>query len=314
MIARRALPFLAVPALAQTQRPIRMIIPFPPGGATDALARMAAAKIQENLGVTVVADNRAGGNGVVGTMALLQAPTDGLTIMASASIHVMLHRVLRNVPFDPVADMVPIARTARGPLLMVVNPRRPERTVTDVIAAARANPRDWSMATSSLGAAGHLAAIAFNQAAGTDILIVAQRSSAAGLTDVAAGNVALMFDPVLAPLPMVRGGQLRALAVTDAARIDAVPDVPTMAEAGLPGFVFHSWYGIWGARGFPAEMAARINAALQTGMAEPDVAARLAQLAFQPVAESPADFARYIDEDVTRNTALLGRVNFQPEG
>ena len=320
MITRRALPliatpaFLATPALAQSARPIRMIIPFPPGGATDALSRMAANKLQEKLGVTVVADNRAGGNGVVGTMALLQAPNDGLTIMGSASIHVMLHRVLRSLPFDPVTDLTPIARTARGPLLFVIHPRRQERSVTEVIEAARRNPQDWSMTTSSLGAAGHLAAIAFNQAAGTDILIVPQRSSAAGLIDVAAGNVGLMFDPVLAPLPMVQGGQLRALAITNETRIAAVPDVPTMAEAGLRNFVFHSWYGVWGPRGMPVETVTRMNAALNEGFAEPDITARLSQLAFQAVAESAADFGRYIEADVARNTALLRSVSFQPEG
>jgi tripartite-type tricarboxylate transporter receptor subunit TctC len=306
---------LAAPGLvaAQTLRPIRMIVPFPPGGATDALSRIAAGKLQDKLGQTVVVENRSGGNGVVGGMALIQSQPDGLTIMASASIHAVLHRVLRSIPFDPINDFTPIARTAKGPLLFVLDPRRPQRSVAEVAAAAHANPRDWTFTTSSLGSAGHLAAIAFGQAAQADILMVPQRSSSAGLTDVAAGNISLMFDPVLAPLPMVRGGQLRALAITNERRIPAAPEIPTMAEAGMPDFVFHSWYGVWGPKGMPAAMVERMNRALAEGMREPDVMQRLAALAFEPVDEDAAAFDAAIRQEEARGTQLLRSVNFEAQ-
>ncbi len=307
---------LAAPALAQPRypnRPIRMVIPYPPGAATDAMARLAAQKIGEKLGVTVVTENRAGGNGTVGSLAVLQAPPDGYTILGSASIHVMARHVLRAAPFDPVADFVTIARTAQGPLVLVMDPRRPERTIPEVVAAAKADPRRWSFATSSLGAAGHLGTIEFNRVTGGNIEIVPYRGSAQGLADVAAGNVQLMFDPALATIPLVNGGQVRGLGIASRTRSSLAPDLPTMAEAGLPGFEFFSWYGVWGPRAMPAEIVATLNAALNESLREPEVVARLTGLGFDAVHETSAESEAYVREDVARNAALLRLVNYQPE-
>jgi tripartite-type tricarboxylate transporter receptor subunit TctC len=307
---------LAAPALGQAgfpNRPVRMIVPYPPGGATDAMSRLAAQKIQERLGATVVVENRSGANGQVGTQAVLQAPADGYTILGSASIHVMARHVMRNVPYDPVADFVPLARTARGPLVMVMSPQRPQRTIPEIVEAAKREPARWTFATSSLGAAGHLGTIEFNRVTGANIEIVAYRGTAPALTDVAAGNAQLMFDPVLATLPMIRGGQLRGLGIATAARTPLAPDLPTMAEAGLPGFEFYSWYGVWAPRGVPAEIVARFNAALVEGMREPAVVERLTGLGFEPVAESVAEAEAFIRADVARNAELLRIANFQPE-
>ncbi|WP_198377450.1 Bug family tripartite tricarboxylate transporter substrate binding protein [Neoroseomonas rubea] len=307
---------LAAPALAQggfPARNIRMIVPYPPGGATDAMSRLAAQKIQERLGATVVVENRSGANGQVGSQAVLQAPADGYTILGSASIHPMARHVMRNVPYDPVTEFVPLARTARGPLVLVMSPQRPQRTIPEVVEAAKREPARWSFATSSLGAAGHLGAIEFNRVTGANIEIVGYRGTAPALTDVAAGNAHLMFDPVLATLPMVRGGQLRGLGIATAQRTPLAPDLPTMAEAGLPGFEFYSWYGVWAPRGTPAEIVARYNAALVEGMREPAVVERLTGLGFEPVAETVEQAEAFIREDVARNAALLRLANFQPE-
>jgi tripartite-type tricarboxylate transporter receptor subunit TctC len=307
---------LAAPTLAQggfPARNIRMVVPYPPGGATDAMSRLAAQKIQEKLGATVVVENRSGANGQVGSNAVLQAGADGYTILGSASIHVMARHVMRNVPYDPVADFVPLARTARGPLVLVMSPQRPQRTIPEIVAAAKAEPARWSFATSSLGSAGHLGTIEFNRVTGANIEIVGYRGTAPALTDVAAGNAQLMFDPVLATLPMVRGGQLRGLGIATAARTALAPDLPTMAEAGLPGFEFYSWYGIWAPRGVPAEIVARYNAALVEGLREPAVVQRLTGLGFEPVAETVAEAERFITDDVRRNAELLRIANFSPE-
>ena len=307
---------LAAPALAQGAFParnIRMVVPYPPGGATDAMSRLAAQKIQEKLGATVVVENRSGANGQVGSQAVLQAGADGYTILGSASIHVMARHVMRNVPYDPVADFVPLARTARGPLVLVMSPQRPQRSIPEIVEAAKREPARWTFATSSLGAAGHLGTIEFNRVTGANIEIVGYRGTAPALTDVAAGNAQLMFDPVLATLPMVRGGQLRGLGIATAARTPLAPDLPTMAEAGLPGFEFYSWYGVWAPRGVPAEIVARYNAALADGMREAAVAERLTGLGFEPVAESVAEAERFIAADVARNAELLRIANFQPE-
>jgi len=307
---------LATPALAQggfPARPIRMIVPYPPGGATDAMSRLAAQKIQERLGATVVVENRSGANGQVGSQAVLQAPADGYTILGSASIHVMARHVMRNVPYDPVADFVPLARTARGPLVLVMSPQRPQRSIPEIVEAAKREPARWTFATSSLGAAGHLGTIEFNRVTGANIEIVGYRGTAPALTDVAAGNAQLMFDPVLATLPLVRGGQLRGLGIATATRTPLAPDLPTMAEAGLPGFEFYSWYGIWAPRGVPAEIVARYNAALAEGLREPAVVERLTGLGFEPVAESVAEVEAFIRADVARNAELLRIARFEPQ-
>lgn len=307
---------LAAPALAQggfPARTIRMVVPYPPGGATDAMSRLAAQKIQERLGATVVVENRSGANGQVGSQAVLQAPADGYTILGSASIHPMARHVMRSVPYDPVTEFVPLARTARGPLVLVMSPQRPQRTIPEVVEAAKREPARWSFATSSLGAAGHLGSIEFNRATGANIEIVGYRGTAPALTDVAAGNAQLMFDPVLATLPMIRGGQLRGLGIATAQRTPLAPGLPTMAEAGLPGFEFYSWYGVWAARAVPAEIVARYNAALVEGMREPAVVERLTGLGFEPVAESVEEAERYIRADVARNAELLRIANFEPQ-
>lgn len=316
---RRALlpmPLLAAPALAQAPwpgRPIRAVIPYTPGGATDAMARLAAQKLSERLGVPVVPENRAGGSGTIGGAAVAGAAPDGTTILLTASVHVMGRQVLRSVPYDPVADFTPIARTGQGPLLLVTGPGRPERDIAAVAEAARRAPGAWSFGVSALGAAGHLASIAFNRLAGLDIPMVPYRGSAPALADIAAGNLQLMLDPILATLPLARGGQVRALAITRAARSPIAPEIPTAAEAGMPGLEFASWYGAWGPRGLPAEIVARMNAALREGMAEPAVVRRLTELGFEPVQESPAAFAAFIAAEQARNAALLRAANFQPD-
>ena len=307
---------LASPAIAQgawPNRPLRMIVPFTPGAATDAMARLAANRLAEALGVTVVVENRAGANGAVGSQAVLQALPDGYTLLGSASIHPMARHVMKNALYDPVQDFVAVARTARGPLVLVMNPRLPQTTIPAVVEAAKREPAKWSFATSSLGAAGHLGSIEFNRLTGANIEIVGYRGSAPALTDVAAGNAQLMFDPVLATLPLVRVGQLRGLGVATAARTPLAPDLPTLAEAGLPGFEFYSWYGVWAPRGVPAEILHRLNRILVDGMREAATAQRLSGLGFEPVAETVEEAEAFIRADVARNAALLRLANFQPE-
>jgi tripartite-type tricarboxylate transporter receptor subunit TctC len=225
----------------------------------------------------------------------------------------MARYVMKNAPYDPVQDFVAVARTARGPLVLVMNPRLPQTTIPAVVEAAKREPAKWSFATSSLGAAGHLGSIEFNRLTGANIEIVGYRGSAPALTDVAAGNAQLMFDPVLATLPMVRAGQLRGLGVATAARTPLAPDLPTLAEAGLPGFEFYSWYGVWAPRGVPAEILQRLNRILVDGMREATTVQRLSGLGFEPVAETVEEAEAFIRADVARNAALLRLANFQPE-
>ncbi len=298
---------------AWPNRPVRVIVPFTPGGATDGMARVTAGKLQEKLGQPFVVENRPGANGAVGGQAVATAAPDGYTLCFSASIQILARLVMRNPGYDPVADLAPVARVGQGPLLMVMNQARPQTTLAEVLAAVRAAPRDWSFAVSSLGAAGHLATIEFTRQAGVEITQVPYRGTAPALTDVVAGNVQLMFDPILATLPQVRERRVRGLAITAGARSAAAPEIPTAAEAGMPGLDIQSWWALWGPRALPAEITARIGEALRTGMAEPDVLARVGTLGIEPLAEIGPDFAAFISRDFARSQELLRLANFQPE-
>lgn len=321
MVAAAAASGLAAPAgpLAQgtaaawPSRPVRLIVPFTPGGSTDGMARIAAQRLQERLGQTVVVENRPGGNGTVGGIAVAQAAPDGYTLCASASIQVMARWVMREPGYDPLRDLMPVARTGQGPLLLVINKDLAPTTIAELVAAVRANPRAWTFGTSSLGAAGHLATVEFNRLSGLDIPIAGYRGTAPALQDLVAGNIQLLMDPMLAMVPQVRGGRVRALAITAPQRSPAAPEVPSAAESGMPGLEFFSWWGLWGPRGLPGEIVGRVNGALREGMREPEVTRRLTDMGIEAVAETPEAFAAFVQRDVARNAELLRLANFQPE-
>lgn len=314
--AQLATPVLAAPVLAQAawpNRPVRVIVPFTPGGSTDGMARIAAAKLQEKLGQTFVVENRAGANGAVGGQFVAQSAADGYTLLFSASIQAMARLVMRNPGYDPITDLTPIIRVGQGPLLLVMNPARGPNNLQELIAAVRASPRAWNMGTSSLGAAGHIASIELLRVIGVDVPMVSYRGTAPALTDVIANNTAMMMDPVLATVPPVRAGTLRGICVTSQRRNPAAPDVPTAAEQGVPSLDIQSWWGFWGPRNFPTGIIARIGEVMRTGMFEADVTPRVTGMGAEPLAEVGADFARFIQQDFTRSEQLLRSANFQPE-
>jgi len=308
-----AAPAVRAQAAWPNRGPIRVIVPFTPGGATDAMARVTTGKLQEKLGQTIIVENRPGANGAVGGQFVAGAAPDGYTFCFSASIQILARLVMRSPGYDPITDLQPVVRVGQGPLLLIQNAARPQATLAETLAAVRANPRDWSFAVSSLGAAGHLATIEFIRQAGVDIVQVPYRGTAPAITDTVAGNTHLMFDPILATLPQVRAGRVRGLAITASARSAAAPEIPTALESGMPGLDIQSWWGLWGPRGLPTEIRARIHEALRLGMTEPDVQARVATLGIEPLAESSADFTAFIERDFTRSQELLRIANFQPE-
>jgi tripartite-type tricarboxylate transporter receptor subunit TctC len=293
--------------------PVRVIVPFTPGGSTDGMARVTIGKLQEKLGQTFIVENRPGANGAVGGQAVANAAPDGYTLCFSASIQMLARLVMRNPGYDPVADLLPIVRTGQGPLLLIMNASRAPNTLQELLAAVRANPRDWSFAVSSLGAAGHLATIEFIRQAGVELVQVPYRGTAPAITDTVAGNVQMMFDPILATLPHARERRVKAMAITAPQRSQAAPEVPTAAEQGMPGLDIQSWWGLWGPRALPPEIVARIGDALRTGMFEADVRARVGTLGIEPMAEVGADFAAFIRRDFERSEQLLRLANFQPE-
>src|SRR5262245_57505956 len=294
-------------------RTIKVIVPWPPGAANDALGRLLAQKLQDKLGASAVVENRSGGSGLIGTTAVIQAEPNGYTLLASAFNTAVMPMVVKGATFDPQVDLVVMARTAVAPLVLVVTGARSERSVGDLIAAAKAKPADWLFAISSLGSAGHLATIEFRRRTGVNFDMVPYRGTAPALTDLMGGNIQLLIDPAFALLPAAREGtRVRALAIASEKRSQLAPELPTMGEQGLPGFAFNSWYGVWAPKGTPREICEKVNALMQETMRDPPVVDKLTTTLLEPVAESIADTRKFIASEIARAGDLLKSVNFQP--
>lgn len=293
-------------------RPVRIIVPFAAGGGVDVYARLLAEKMAQQTGATFIIDNRPGGNATLGGQAVKSVDPDGHTLLFSAATHVMARQVLKNAPYDPLVDFAPVARVGAAPMLLVMAPDRKPASVAELIAAIKKDPHQWTFGTANLGAPGHLATLAFNQAAGLDTQIVTYRGTAPALNDVAGGHIQLLIDPVLALLPMVRDKKVTGLAVTSGQRTRLAPDIPTVAESGLPGFDHASWYGLWGPKGLPPALVAALNAMANDAVKQLDAEGRLAQLGIEPVIETPQQFADYAAKYVARNAQLLANAKFEP--
>lgn len=307
---------LALPALAQPawpSRPVRIIVPFAPGGSVDTMARAVAARMGERTGQTVTVENRAGANGTVGGIAVSQAPADGYTLLVSASVQTIARLVMRAPGYDPLTDLKPIARVGEGPCLMAINPARPQTTMAEMAAAIRANPRDWSAGVSALGSAGHLASIEFVRQIGADVTFVPYRGTAPILVDLLGGRLGFNTDPMLAMLPPVRAGSLRGIALTAPQRSPAAPEIPTTAEAGFPSVDAHSWWAIWGPPRMPDGIIARINAEVEAIMGEEAIRSRLQGLGIVPTFQAGAALETYIARDFEKAQTLLRLARVEPE-
>jgi len=285
-------------------RPTRFIVPYPPGGPTDVLARLAAQVLTARLPQPVVVENRTGGAGTVGSEAVARAAPDGSMFVVNPSAHVILPHMIKQ-PFDARADFVPVTCIATVPLILVVTPSLPVHSVADLIALAKAEPRRLSYASSSNGGAPHLAGELFKQMAGVELQHVPYRGSGQAIPDLIAGNVQLMFESLASSADLVRQGRLRALAVTTEHRLAVFPELPTIAEAGVPGYAFTTWYGIWAPARTPAAILDRLQVTLAAGLAEPEAQARLAALGSMQATMPPADFAAFVAAEWIRYGALV---------
>jgi tripartite-type tricarboxylate transporter receptor subunit TctC len=294
-------------------RPIRIVVPVAPGGGVDTFARLIAAKVKTQRDITFIVENRTGGNSTVGGLEVQRAAPDGTTVLFHASTHNVARLVIRNAPYDPLADFTPIALTGRAPLVMIVANNRPEKTLSEIVAAAKKEPKAWTFATAQLGAPGHLAEVAFNQYAGTSVPIVPYRGTAPAANDVAGGHVPLMIEAILALLPMVRAGSVRAIAVTGDKRSALAPEIPTMAEVGLPELNLGAWWAMWGPPGLPAELTRAINGVVNDAVKDLAAEGRLNALGIEPVQETPQAFGQFLAADLDRSARLLKAANFQPE-
>jgi tripartite-type tricarboxylate transporter receptor subunit TctC len=294
-------------------RAIRIIVPVSPGGGVDTFARLIAAKIEAERHIQFVVENRTGGNSTIGGLDVQRAAPDGYTLLFHASTHILARLVMRDVPYDPVTDFTPIALTGQAPLLHIIANARPEKTIEEIVSAAKAKPDEWSFATAQLGAPGHLAEVAFNQAAGLNIPIVVYRGTAPAANDVVGGHVPMMIEAMLSLLPLVKAGSVRAVAVTGKQRTALAPNIPTMPELGLPQLDFGAWWGMWGPPGMPAGLAQTLNLWINAAVKSLAAEGRLAALGIEPSTQTPAFFAQFIRTDFERSAKLLDAANFHPQ-
>lgn len=302
-------------ARAQAGRaPIRLVVPYAPGGTNDVTARLLASRLGEGLGGTCVVENRSGASGAIGAQEVARATPDGTTLLYSNEVHPILKLVQRGVPFDALADFTPISRTVSIPYVLIGGARAgTQGDARALIADIAKAPSRYTFACSSLGSVGHLGAAALGQKLGVEVTTVIYRGSGPAVNDVISGAVPLMFAPVGAVLPMIQGGQLRAYAVTAPAQLSSLPDTPTMAESGQPDMLFEGWCGIWGPRGLPAERVAAIHQAALAALRNGEVVARLAAIGCAPIEESAADFTRLLVAEQARNAGIIQAAGIKPE-
>ncbi|MGG5822797.1 Bug family tripartite tricarboxylate transporter substrate binding protein [Falsiroseomonas sp. HW251] len=293
-----AAPLIARAAHAQwtPSRPMRLIAPYPPGGGVDTTSRLLAVPMGAFLGQPIVVENRAGAGGSIGAAELARSAPDGQTIMIDAMAHTVNPWLIRNLPFDYATAFTPVSQVVVLPQLLVIAPQIPARTLAEFVAYVKARPGQLSYGSSGNATAAHLAAALFAQRAGLDIQHVPYRGGTPALQDLMGGAIAFVFGTVSSSLQLAREGRIRALAVSTASRIASMPDVPTVAEQGFPGYELNEWNGLYAPAGLPAPVTQRLFEASTAALADPTVRQRLDALGAYPVGSSPDVFARYVAE------------------
>jgi tripartite-type tricarboxylate transporter receptor subunit TctC len=302
-----------VRAQAFPSRNIRIVVPVAAGGGVDTFARLIAAKVKTQRDITFIVENRTGGNSTIGGLDVQRAAADGTTVLFHASTHNVARLVLKNAPYDPIVDFTPIALAGHAPLVLIVANNRQEKTLAEIVAAAKKDPKAWTFGTAQLGAPGHLAEVAFNQYAGTSVPIIPYRGTAPAMNDVVGGHVPLMIEAILALLPAVRAGSVRAVAVTGAKRSKLAPEIPTTAEVGMPELSMGAWWGMWGPPNMSADLTRTINGLVNDAVKALGAEGRLDALGIEPAQETPQAFGQFLAADVERSAKLLKAANFQPE-
>jgi tripartite-type tricarboxylate transporter receptor subunit TctC len=295
-------------------RPIRFVVPFAPGGSTDTLARTIGQKLTDALQQQVVVDNRSGANGNIGMEIVAHAAPDGYTILlgyiANLGIGPSLYAKL---PFDPVRDYAPVTQLASSPNILAVHPSLPVKSFRELIAYAKANPRKLNFASSGVASVGHLTGELLNTAAGIDMVHVPYKGSGQAVIDLLGGQVQMMFSGMSSVMQHIKAGKLRALAVTGAQRSPAVPEVPTIAESGFPGFEATAWYGVLAPARTPKTIVTRLHDEIVRGLALPDVKERLNNVGFELVGGTPDEFAVFIKSEITKWAKVVKASGAKPE-
>ena len=293
------------------QKPIRMVIPYPPGGPTGVMGRLVATKLPELLGQPVIVDNKPGASGQMGAADVAKAAPDGYTFLTNASIHVINPHVYSKPMVDPIREFTPVALIGVVPLVMVVPPMQPAKDVKEFIAWARANPGKVNFASASSASAQHLAGEHFKQVTGIDMQHVPYNGSGPALADLVGGHVQLMFDSLPSSMSFIRSGKLKALGASSTKRLAVLPDVPTLIEAGVPDFDLTTWYGVWAPAGTPKDIVARMNAEIVRLVVMPDMKEKLAGLGVEASAFTPEQFAAFNRTEYERWGRIVRAANIK---
>ncbi|CAN7674832.1 tripartite tricarboxylate transporter substrate binding protein [Variovorax paradoxus] len=305
----------ASPGFAQTQpwpaRPVRMVIPFPPGGTLDTVGRLLAQKLGDQLGQPFIVENRPGGNGVIGADVVSKAPADGYTLLFNASTFTTAPMTMKSVPYEVARDFTPVALVAKAPLSVAINKNLPITDVKSLIAYAKAHPGKMTFAVGSIGSAGHLSTELLKRAGGLDYLIVPYKGTAPAFQDLIGGQIDGFIDPILGSLQYHKSGMLRVVAVTSAQRATSLPNVPTVGES-IPGYEFYSWYGLWGPARLPAAITQRLNAEVNKALGT-DMRETLNAQGLLLTPGSVDDFAKFQQADMERSKKIIVEGNIRVE-
>jgi len=280
-------------------RPIRIVVPFTPGGSNDLIGRVIGTKLTESWGQPVIIDNRPGGGSTIGAQVVVNAAPDGHTLLTTSG-GIATNVSLYKLSYDPVKDLAPVALLAQMPYLVAVHPSLPAKSAQELIALARSQPGKIAFSSSGAGTSSHLAAEMFKSAAKIDMLHVPYKGGGPAVNAVMAGEVQLTFNVITGPLPQVRAGKLRAIAVTSPKRADVAPEIPTVAESGIPGFEMIAWYNCFAPARTPRVIVDRLNGEINRILGLPDVRERLGTLGVTPMTGTPADLSKYLKFEIDR--------------
>jgi len=299
-------------SLAQSypNRPVHVIVPQPPGG-VDTVARVIVQKLSESLGQPFVVENRPGASGTIGTAAVAKAAPDGYTLLINASVHIINSFIFKALPYDALRDFTPITEIGSTPLVVAVHASVQAKELKDLVQLGAGRKLNWAIA--GYGSADHLTAEALKLNLGVALQTVPYKGLGPAITDLVGGQVHGMSIPILPALAHLRSGKIRALAVTSSRRVPGLPAVPTVGESGLPGFELSTWYGIWGPKGLPRDIAARIQTETARAIGSAEVRQRLPVESFELIASTPEDFARTIELEAAKYSAIVRKANLTAE-
>jgi tripartite-type tricarboxylate transporter receptor subunit TctC len=300
-------------AEAYPSRPIRIVVGYAAGGPNDIIARALGQKFTETLGQQTIVDNRPGADGVIGADYVAKSPADGYTLLLASPAHAIKNAQTVQLPFDPVKSFAPISLVASGPIILVIHPSVPARSVKELISLAKARPGQLTYASSGTGGTLHLAGELFKSVARVDIVHVPYKGAAPATMDVVGGQVHIMFSNTLTAFPQMKTGRLRALAVSAEQRLPAAPDIPTFVESGLPTFEVAIWQALLAPAGTPTAIVERLSSEVARIVQLPDIRERLAGLGSDPVGSSPRQFTAYLEAEIAKYTRLIREANLKLE-